>query len=81
MSTVGTCEPLCPLRTEAPTFSGKSELLRGAGVTTDAEAKQGSPPCRAGDVAPSLWLLSQLEPCSPVTTHGAQGSSTEKAAL
>lgn len=53
VSTVGTCEPLCPLRTEAPTFSGKSELLRGAGVTTDAEAKQGSPP-RAGQV---MWPL------------------------
>lgn len=42
------------------------------------QGEAGSSPLRAGEVAPLLWLLNQLEPGRPATTHGPHGAAQSR---
>lgn len=42
------------------------------------QGEAGSSPLRAGEVAPSLWLLNQMESGRPATTHGPHGAAQSR---
>lgn len=42
------------------------------------QGEAGSSLLRAGKVAPLLWLLNQLEPGRPATTHGPHGAAQSR---